>query len=198
MTDRAEVKYDFTPANPDPGDDYDKWRQDALNAMASGDDRGWSLADHVLGIDEGGPAGPGFPAGAAGVKAQGLFRTRQKTSYKVLTKHVLDGDHITEMTNTHFQNGHQAWLYLEASCQRPVNQLRIRELNKEFDDIDIVHDIGINQNTIKTLAKTIRTVNGKRPTAPVNLRKTPDELGDKFLEVLDLASRCRAATANRS
>ena len=53
MTDRAEVKYDFTPANPDPGDDYDKWRQNALNAMASGDDRGWSLADHVLGIDEG-------------------------------------------------------------------------------------------------------------------------------------------------
>ena len=36
----AEVKYDFTPANPDPGDDYDKWRQNALNAMATGDDRG--------------------------------------------------------------------------------------------------------------------------------------------------------------
>ena len=143
MTDRAEVKYDFTPRNPDPGDDYDKWRQDALNAMASGDDRGWSLADHVLGIDEGGPAGPGIPGGAAGVKAAGLFRTRQKTSYKVLTKHVLDGDHITEMTNSHFQDGHAAWLYLEASCQRPINQLRIRELNKEFDDIDIIHDIGI-------------------------------------------------------
>ena len=48
MADRTEVKYDFTPRNPDPGDDYDKWRQDAHNAMASGDDRGWSLADHVL------------------------------------------------------------------------------------------------------------------------------------------------------
>ena len=125
MTDRAEVKYDFTPANPDPGDDYDKWRQNALNAMATGDDRGWSLADHVLGIDEGGPAGPGLPAGAAGLKAAGLFRTRQKTSYKVLTKHVLDGDHITEKTNSHFQDGHAAWLYLEACCQRPINQLRI-------------------------------------------------------------------------
>ena len=101
----SQVRYDFTPANPDPGDDYDKWRQNALNAMASGDDRGWSLADHVLGIDEGGPAGPGIPGGAAGVKAAGLFRTRQKTSYKVLTKHVLDGDHITEKTNSHFQDG---------------------------------------------------------------------------------------------
>ena len=93
---------------------------------------------------------------------------------------VLDGDHITEKTNSHFQDGHAAWLYLEACCQRPINQLRIRDMNKEFDDIDIVHDIGINQNTIKTLAKTIRTVNGKRPTAPVNLRKSPDELGDSF------------------
>ena len=138
MTDRAEVKYEFTPANPDPGDDYDKWRQNALNAMATGDDRGWSLADHVLGIDEGGPAGPAIPGGAVGIKAQGLFRTRQKTSYKILTKHVLDGDHITEMTNSHFQDGHAAWLYLENCCQRPINQLRIRELNKEFDDIDII------------------------------------------------------------
>jgi hypothetical protein len=58
MTSTTDIKYDFTPANPDPGDDYDKWRQRALNAMANGDERGWSLADHVLGIDEGGPGGP--------------------------------------------------------------------------------------------------------------------------------------------
>ena len=87
----TDIKYDFAPANPDPGDDYDRWRQRALNAMANGDERGWSLADHVLGIDEGGPGGPGIPGGAAGIKAAGLFRTRQKTSYKILTKHVLDG-----------------------------------------------------------------------------------------------------------
>ena len=88
----TEVKYDFTPAQPEPGDDYDKWRQRALNAMASGDERGWSLADHVLGIDENGPAGPAIPGGAAGVKAMNLFRTRQKTSYKILTKHDLTHD----------------------------------------------------------------------------------------------------------
>ena len=113
MTSSQDIKYDFVPANPDPGDDYDKWRERCLNAMAKADERGWSRADHLLGIDEGGPAGPGIPGGAAGIKAQGLFRTRQKTSYKMIAKHVLDGDHITEMTNTHFQNGHAAWLYLE-------------------------------------------------------------------------------------
>ena len=34
--DRAEVKYDFTPANPDPGDDYDKWRQNATQRHGHG------------------------------------------------------------------------------------------------------------------------------------------------------------------
>ena len=31
----SDVKYDFEPANPDPGDDYDKFRERALNAMST-------------------------------------------------------------------------------------------------------------------------------------------------------------------
>ena len=54
----TDIKYDFPPANPDPGDDYDKFRERCLNAMAKADERGWSKSDHLLGIDEGGPAGP--------------------------------------------------------------------------------------------------------------------------------------------
>ena len=53
MTSTTDIKYDFTPANPDPGDDYDKWRQRALNAMANGDERGasWSsLASQLSGV----------------------------------------------------------------------------------------------------------------------------------------------------
>ena len=40
----TEIKYDITPANPDPGDDYDNFRERALNAMSVSDERGWSLA----------------------------------------------------------------------------------------------------------------------------------------------------------
>ena len=47
-TNYQEIKYEFTPAAPEPGDDYDKWRERALNAMATSDERGWSLADHVV------------------------------------------------------------------------------------------------------------------------------------------------------
>ena len=51
-TNYQEIKYEFTPAFPEPGDEYDKFRERALNAMATSDDRGWSLADHLLGTDE--------------------------------------------------------------------------------------------------------------------------------------------------
>ncbi len=36
-TNYQEIKYEFTPAAPEPGDDYDKWRERALNAMATSD-----------------------------------------------------------------------------------------------------------------------------------------------------------------
>ena len=52
-------KYDFEPAQPTPGEDYEKFEERLLNAAAAeSDDRGWSLADHFLGQDEGGPTGP--------------------------------------------------------------------------------------------------------------------------------------------
>ena len=42
-----------------PGPTFDVYEEAILNA-ASGktDDRGWSLADHLLGVDENGPSGP--------------------------------------------------------------------------------------------------------------------------------------------
>ena len=54
----SNIKYDFEPAQPTPGEDYDRFNERLLNAATvHSDDRGWSLADHMLGIDEGGPGG---------------------------------------------------------------------------------------------------------------------------------------------
>ena len=64
--------------------------------------------------------------------------------------------------------------------------LRLREMNKEFDDIDIVHDIGIGPNTVKLLCKRIRTTNGKRPAAH---RKTVDQMAEKLLECIFTTSK---------
>ena len=119
MTASTNVKYDFDPALPSPGEDYDKFEERLLNAgAAQTDDRGYSLADHFLGIDEGSAAGPALPVGGAGPKAQIKYRQRQKNSYGILTKHVLDADHLTEMKNSHFQNGHRRVRLLTARGQR--------------------------------------------------------------------------------
>ena len=64
-----EIKYDFEPWDGTPGDAYDKFETRLLNASTKSDDRGWSLADTFQGNDEGGPAGPPIPGGAAGNKA---------------------------------------------------------------------------------------------------------------------------------
>ena len=45
-------------------------------------------------------------------------------------------------------------MYLRASCQQAVDQLWLRELNQEWDAIDIVSDIGINENTIQLLCSS--------------------------------------------
>ena len=98
MTASTNVKYDFDPALPSPGEDYDKFEERLLNAgAAQTDDRGYSLADHFLGIDEGSVGGPALPVGGAGPKAQIKLRQRQKNAYGMLTKHVLDADHLTQM-----------------------------------------------------------------------------------------------------
>ena len=81
------VKHDFEPSQPTPGNDYDKFEERLLNAAAAkSDDRGYSLADHMLGIDEGSPGGPPMPAGGAqAAKAATARRGRQKESYGMIT-----------------------------------------------------------------------------------------------------------------
>ena len=57
MGDKSEFKYEFEPWDGTPGDSYDKFEVRLLNNASKTDDRGWSLADHMLGTDEGGPTG---------------------------------------------------------------------------------------------------------------------------------------------
>ena len=88
ITASTNVNYDFDPALPSPGEDYDEFEERLLNAgSAQTDDRGYSLADHFLGIDEGSAGGPALPAAppAQLQKATVKLRQRQKESYGMLT-----------------------------------------------------------------------------------------------------------------
>ena len=135
----VDVKYDFVPFNGTPGETYDKWERALLNAGARADDRGYSISDHLTGVDEGTAANP-HPAAANtadGRKSRQAQRKRQKDAYAMLTRHLHAPDHLRHIELNHFQDGRAALLYLRGSCRTTVDQLRLRELNHEWDNLDM-------------------------------------------------------------
>ena len=66
----VEIKYLTQPHDGTPGTPWDDFEERILSVAAGKtDDRGWSLADTLNGVDEGGAGGPPVPGGAAGTKA---------------------------------------------------------------------------------------------------------------------------------
>ena len=124
-TKESDVKFDFDPWDGTPGDAYDKFEIRLLNNGSKTDDRGWSLSDHLLGDDEGGPniGAPAMPAGppAQLLKAQQARRKRQKESYGILAKHVTNKDITEDLQRNHFQDGRAAFLAIRASGQVAVD-----------------------------------------------------------------------------
>ena len=184
---QVDVKYDFTPHDGTPGKPFDQFEKRLVNFAASvTDDRGFSLADHLLGTDEGGPLNPAMPVGAGAAKAATARRSRQKKSYALLTKHELDEDHVNHMSRHHFQDGHAAMRYLRGACQEAVDALKLRDLNKEWDDIDLLIDIGVHENSIKFLVKHIRSKNAERPLLH---QKSLTDMTEKLLECIFATSK---------
>ena len=76
-----------------------------------------------------------------------LHRTPSENDRKrpngLLAKHVLDRDLITQMRNDTFQDGHTSFIAIRASCQVPVNHLRLRDMDMEWNAISILNDVGV-------------------------------------------------------
>ena len=180
----SEVKLDFEPYDCTPGDAFDAYEERLFNNLTSTDDRGYSLADHVLGIDEGGPAGPAMPGGAAGPKAIAARRKRQRSSYGVMVRHLAGGtagDHITHLKQNHFQDGRAAWLYLEQMCRTAPTLIQLRKLDQAWDNISLLHDIGVNESSVQQLTVRIGATNARRPAAN---RKTRSQCAERLLECI--------------
>ena len=123
---KDEVRYDFTPWDGTPGPLYDKFDTALMNCASRSDDRGWSFADHLMGIDEGGPAGPAIAAAggaAAQAKATTAFRKRQKESYGMLTRHITNQDIVEALKKDHFQDGHAAYNAVRADGNIAIDRL---------------------------------------------------------------------------
>ena len=182
-----EQKYEFTPYDCVPGDGWEKFDSDLLNhCTGEVDKRGWSVADHLLGADEGGATGPALPSTApanaverrAALAAQ---RIRAKQAYSIITKHITDADWILDLKTNHFQQGRAAYDALAAACAQPVDALKLRSLNKDWDEVDLLADVGVNANSISLLAKRLKALNSKRPVAH---RKTADQIAERLLECI--------------
>ena len=184
----VDIKFDFTPYDGTPGEKFEKFEQDLMNAGAKADDRGFSYSDHFLGIDELGPAYAGPPpAGAAEVRKAGVAqRQRAKGSYRLLVQHLTHQDHLVQLKANHFQDGRAAWLYIQASCQRIVNKVRLQEMEGEWLKLDLLADVGVNENSISGMYAKIKALNAKRPLAD---RKSLTQQAERLLELIFQCSK---------
>ena len=82
-----DIKYDFNPTDQDgtPGEKFERFEIDAMNAASKADKRGFTIAETWLGTDEGGVAAgaPALPINPAAivVEATNARRARLKNAY---------------------------------------------------------------------------------------------------------------------
>ena len=110
-------------------------------------------------IDEGGGAigAPAMPAAPAELrKALAARRRRQKDAYALLTKHLLHKEHLQHITQNFFQNGRAAYNYLDTALSQVIDQIRLDALDQQWIDLNIITDIGVNENTIKSLVVKLK------------------------------------------
>ena len=178
MSSQIDLKYSIAPYSGTPGEEWERFEDALLNLGATKtDDRGWSIADHLLGNDEGGPNGNALPANS--MAAANAYRKRQKESYGILSRHVLDLDLVSAMRSDSFQLGFESFTNLQHQCSIPIDMLRLRDLDRQWNDLDILNDIGVNEHTIQTLCKRLRAMNGKRPALH---RKDLSQQAERLLE----------------
>ena len=190
----ANQRYDFTPFDCTPGPKYRIWRRDLFNAAATPDDSGSTIAEHFDDIDMGG-AGAGAPAmpggGGAAALAQDLAKMqrlrlgRSKRAYQLIVKHITDEDVKAVLANDHFQDGQAALAYMDLNYDRPLERSELRELNRTWDDISIIQDVGVREDTLPRLLTVLRRANGERPAAH---RHNNNTIAEKVLECIADAS----------
>ena len=123
-------------------------------------------------------------------KAQTARRKRLKELYALLYKHELDADHRTHVYQNHFQDGDGAFQYLIAVMRTPIDRLQLRELDDKWTRLDILQDVGVQENTILLITTKIKAANAKRPIAN---HKTQTECTERLLECIFTTSTAAPA-----
>ena len=96
---------------------------------------------------------------------------------------------VDYLRQNHFQDGRAAFLYMEGAMASAINRTEIRAMNRTWDDCNMLSDVGVQPHSVRLLLSHIRALNGDRPAAPINYRKTNDQIGEKLLECIIDASK---------
>ena len=181
----VDVKYKCHPHDGTPGEAWEEFEERFLNIATTTDETGY--ADCLMGVDQGSPGGPLFAGTPQQIaKQQTAKRIRDKESYGLLAKHELDKDHLRHMRANHWQDGPAAWAYLQGECAIAMDNLRLRELERQWMDLDILADIGVNENSILMTGKKLQMLNSKRPVAN---RRNQTEMTERLLELIFTCSK---------
>ena len=185
----TDVKFEFDRFDCRPGEPYREWRMALMNFCSiKSDESGSSWADHLMDIDMGGagPGAPPYPSGAQRDKMIRLRLSRSKNSYGMIVKHISDTDLVKILWTNFFGNGQLAFNYLNTLYDTPVRRQDLRDLDRKWTDVNIVNDLGINEDSIMNFTKLLSRLNGERPVAN---RHNDDELTEKILECIADSSR---------
>jgi hypothetical protein len=121
-----------------------------------------------------------------GRKARQLLRKRQKGSFSFLAHHQADPDIVVQLKRMHFQDGRAAYQYMDGAYRTPIDNIALKQMDKDFDALDLLETVGVNEHTITLIVKVMRVLNAKRPIAN---QKDETEMTEKLLEMIYTTSK---------
>ena len=202
----VDIKLSFEQYDMVPGQGARKFRRNLIIYGGKADSMGYSLADCLLRIDghavqrgqnvqlppPGGVlAAPGAgPVPGGGGPLQVSYqtrRTRLKESYRFVLMHISDETTLSlyDDTSAEFQNGPDLF---EKICEYVIvapNTSETQEMVAEIWAMEIIVDVGIAEDTVKTAWKMLRLLNSELPATD---QLTNDKLGEKLLSMIKNAS----------
>lgn len=99
----------------------------------------------------------------------------------MLTKHVTHADHLKHMKQHHFHQGFDAFEYLRLASAAAMNATALRKLRVEWDTMDLLELVGVQEHTVSLLGTKIMATNAEFPAAA---QKNRTECSERFLEML--------------
>ena len=172
--------YDCVPSH----DGWAAFSRNLISHAGRANENGDSIAHAILGKHHGAPGGPAHRGTPAVVqKSVAASRKLQGEAFTYIYEHITDEHHREYLSETFgvgvagitHADPHGAYMYLMAECDIVPNRDGEEEQDLEWLQFTIVKDVGKHENTVKEVAKQLRSLNITR----TGLRKkTSDEIAE--------------------